>query len=169
MRKTAVELPQRLGIVPAVVEDHGVDDHAALLDQVLAAEADRLQAVRLVQGEGIPGDVVPGVVVQEGAIGMGPFALQIIKERAAHLARRRHADHEALRDRFSLVQRRVPPQAAGDLGPVGRIQGVRVFNAEEEIAGHQRRAVDQLRPSVAPWKRVIAAKRCRGWRSPRGR
>ncbi len=76
--ETAVELPERLGIVPAVVEDHGVDDHAALLDQVVAAEANRLQAVRLVQGEGIPGDVVPGVVVQEGAVGMGPFALEVI-------------------------------------------------------------------------------------------
>ncbi len=107
-----MKLPQRAGVVPAVIENHRVHDHTVLLDQVVAAETDGIQAVGLVQGKGVPSDVVPGVVVQEGAIGMCPLAFKVVEERPADLSGRRHAEHEALRQRLSAVQRRVAPQPA---------------------------------------------------------
>jgi len=91
--KRGAEPPQRLRIVPPVVEDQGIEPNTPLFDQLAAEEVDCLQAFRLREAAVLPRDVVPGVIVQQWPIGLRPLALDIIEKSAPHLAGRRYADN----------------------------------------------------------------------------
>ena len=74
-----MEVPQCLGIVPAVVEQEGVERHAALGVQLRLVGVDDRERDGFVVLVAVA-DVVPRVVVQERPIGMRPLALHVLEE-----------------------------------------------------------------------------------------
>src|SRR5205085_11122341 len=90
--KAGVECPERLGVVPAVVEEKGIEHDAALPNELLAeclngADGLRLRVLREIA------DVVPGVVMQERPVRVRALAFEVCEKVAPHLSRTRGADH----------------------------------------------------------------------------
>lgn len=78
-------------IVPAVVEEKRIELDAALFSQLAAEEVDAIECVGLAIGSEVA-EIVPGVVVEKGAVGMGPLFLEVSEEIAAQLSGARHAE-----------------------------------------------------------------------------
>ena len=91
--ESGVKLPQRLVVVPAVVEHEGVELHAAPGRQLRAERTDHLQTLRLVHFQSRRSDVEPGDVVDERPVGPSPLPFQVILECTAELTLRGHANH----------------------------------------------------------------------------
>ncbi len=85
MGKGLAERPGAGQVVPAVVEQEGIDLHPALDAQFFTEGMDTVQRIGFGIG-GVIADIVPGIVVQEGAIGVGAFRLDIVEKVAAQLA-----------------------------------------------------------------------------------
>src|SRR5439155_3783500 len=86
-REAGMKPPQRVGIVPAVVEQKRIEVHTARLVQLAADRTDGVERRRLVE-LGEVADVVPRVVMKEGAVRMGTLTLEIGEEIAPQLSGR---------------------------------------------------------------------------------
>lgn len=138
VRKAGVKLPQGLVVVPAVVEQEGIQFHAALHGQFLAEGVDDIQRALLIVLVEVA-KVVPGIIMQIGPVGMGAFAFEIGEEIAAELTGADKADDERAIKRFTGFNGRAPGQEAADIAHFRAIDGKRMFHAVERGGvGHGR-------------------------------
>src|SRR4029078_11127523 len=86
-----MEAPQRLRIVPPIVEQERVELHAPLALQLLAERRNHRQCLGLVELREVA-EVVPGVVVKEWAVGMCALALHVRQEVTSKLTGARGPD-----------------------------------------------------------------------------
>ncbi len=90
-------MPQRGGVVPAIVEQEAIEFHATLRRELLAESVDDGERVLLVVAVEVS-EVVPRVVVQECAIRMRAFEFEIVTEVTAQLAGVRDSKHSRIRN-----------------------------------------------------------------------
>src|SRR5215469_9782333 len=86
LREAWVELPERIGIVPAIVQKKGIQLRSALADQFAAERVDRVQDISRTVAIAVT-NVVPAVVMEKWLIRTGALPLQIGEETAPHLSR----------------------------------------------------------------------------------
>ncbi len=89
-----VDGPEVLHVVPAVVEDEGIEVQAVFLEQQLLQDGHAVERVVVVHGQAL--QVVPGVVEQEGADRRDAHAGDVIEELAVDQACGRDADDRGL-------------------------------------------------------------------------
>ena len=87
-----MEVPQRLRIVPPVIEQKRVEPDAAALCELAAIRRNDRKRPRLVILAEVA-QIVPRVVVEEGTVRMGALALDVLEECPSPLPVRRRADH----------------------------------------------------------------------------
>src|SRR5215472_18895356 len=86
LREAGIELPERISIVPAIVQKKGVQLHSALADQFAAERVDRVQDISRTVAIAVT-NVIPAVVMEKWLIRTGALPLQIGEETAPHLSR----------------------------------------------------------------------------------
>jgi len=145
-----VEVPQRLGIVPAVVEQERVEPDAALGVQFSAEGLNDRERSGFVVFTEVP-DVVPRVVMQERPVRMRPLTLDVFEEAPAQLVAkwRSHPDHRRAGERRAGPERQLAHEGATHPRSCYAAIGERVLEAEEESAGHDRRPTHAPRDNRA--------------------
>ena len=139
--KAGVEAPERVGIVPAIVEEIRVELYVPLDDELLAKCVDAVEGPGL--GEAIfIAEVVPGVVVEEGLIGARALGFDVCEECSAELVGLRGSDDGGVGDGLAGAEREISEEGRADVAIGGGVDGERVLEAEVEVGVDDRRAFD---------------------------
>ena len=140
-----VKLPEGRVVVPAIIEHERVQLNPALDHEFLAKSINDVQRAGFIVFVEIP-EVVPGVVVQEGAVRMRAFALQIAEqETAPGLTRGHKAHHERGRIAFPRRQRGAARQKTAHKAHFPAVDRQGMFHAKEHGVRHHRRTVHDTR------------------------
>ena len=131
-----VDLPELVHVVPAVVEDEGIEMQAVFGEQQFLKIGDARQGVVVIHVEARI--IVPGVVEQIGTHGSDAHACYVVEELLVDQAGRRHAHDGGLAGIAAVGDVQPDVAAEGDLRPVGGVDAGGIFQAEEEIFGEQR-------------------------------
>src|SRR5690349_16612773 len=129
-----MEFPDRVVIVPPVVEEEGIHFHSSLLDEFPTKLADSIDTVGLVVRCEIT-DVIPRVVMQERLIAPCPLALDVREKRPSHLTSRCDADYCRINHGRAGMYWECPTHGTQDLAALDLRNAHRVLNSHEEVSG----------------------------------
>ena len=136
-----METPERLGIVPTVVEEERIELHATPSLQLFTERRDHGERFGLVELREVP-EVVPGVVVKERPVRVRALALEVRQKVAPQLASARRSDDRRQRERGAGTNRKLTRERRASARACYDARGKRMFDRRVPSTDHERTSPD---------------------------